>query len=202
MKMQKTELIRAIVELVQRNILKKDQGYELIQSISLDSSNPEVVEANGTKTIVHTKNRKWFWTEEEKQFMKDNAGKMSITKMAEKVGKTPYATSNQFYTIMRLSNTKKTPTLAQPRRESGFKRTNWTDEQIQFIKDNNNNMTIHDMAKHLEKPYGTVNHMIYDKLKLKKTNQEGNKSNRYSQGRPGSNKKDRPIKTRCYHNGC
>lgn len=84
-------------------------------------------------------NSNWYWSEEQLTFLKQNYGVLSLTDIANKLGKSKKSVGNY---INRL----------------GLSDRLWTDEQLDWLKANRKNYSIAECAKLLNKSVSAVRH--------------------------------------------
>lgn len=73
---------------------------------------------------------KW-WSESEKEFIKENYKELSVGELAEELGRTEKATRNKIERMgIKLSS------LERAKKNSGGGRNLWTEKEIQFLKEN------------------------------------------------------------------
>jgi DNA-binding CsgD family transcriptional regulator len=145
-KMQKQELTRATIELVDLGIINSSEGYRIIDAITKDT---KYCKKESTQIIEKNKNikRRSKWQENEMQFIKDNYNIMTLKELAEKLGRTPYSVQGRIYNVLKL---KKENSIRIP----------WSEREQMFIEQFSDKYSAIEIAQKLNRSES----LIYKKL--------------------------------------
>lgn len=98
--------------------------------------------------------RTYGWTKQQEQFLIENAGKISVSKIAKKIGKGVDTTEKK------LKRLRKSGAIDPVDLKAKYSERTWPAEHEQFIIDNHKKMTIEQMSKSLGKTHDAVHHRI------------------------------------------
>jgi len=96
------------------------------------------------KKVMRSKKRMNGWTEEELQFVKENMDKLAYKEIAEVLGRTEAAVKRQVAIMRQLD-----PNLAKHKKKmvKVTVKNAWTEEELQFVRENKGKMTYKEMSK-------------------------------------------------------
>ena len=125
------------IEFLQENTIKMT-NQQLADALgrNISSVATKIVELDLSKTVVRESGGRRRWADEEVEFMKENADKLTNKQIAEKLGRSIGSVAL------------KTCDLGLKRRN---KRKNWTDEEVEFMKENIDKLTYVQMGYKLDR---------------------------------------------------